>query len=126
VLAWTWKPTRLEAHEADLAHYVFERDYDAIAAIGLLMFFPQVQAEGLLAEIVKHVRPEGVAVLNVLTEDTTFLGMFEPGHYHLFPRGALVEAMAGWEVLLSSHDCFPAPNDQVKAFDTVIARRPGV
>ena len=114
----------VEAHEADLAHYALERDYDAIVAIGLLMFFPRDRAEVLLANIVAHVRPGGVAVLNVLTEGTTFLGMFEPGHYHLFPRGALEQVLGGWEVLVAAHDTFPAPGDTLKAFDTVIARRP--
>lgn len=115
----------LEAHEADLLHYVLDRDYDAIVAIGLLMFLPQARAEALLADIVARVRPGGVAVLNVLTQGTTYLGMFEPGHYHLFPRGAMEAALAGWDILVASHDTFPAPNDTVKAFDTVIARRPG-
>lgn len=114
----------LEAHEADLAHYALRQDYDTIVAIGLLMFFPKARAEALLAEIVDHVRPGGVAVLNVLTQGTTFLGMFEPGHYHLFPKGAMEAALSGWEILGASHDIFPAPNDTVKAFDTVIARRP--
>ena len=115
----------LEAHEADLAHYRLVGDYDAIVAIGLLMFFPQEQAEALLADVVAHVRPGGVVVLNVLTEGTTFLGMFEPGHYHLFPKGALEAAVLGWEILQVSHDTFPAPGETEKAFDTVIARRPG-
>lgn len=114
----------LEAHEADLAHYTLDRDYDAIVAIGLLMFFPGDRAEALLGDIAAHVRPGGVAVLNVLTEGTTFLGMFEPGHYHLFPRGGLEAALPGWDIVVSAHDTFPAPNDTVKAFDTVIARRP--
>jgi tellurite methyltransferase len=114
----------LEAREADLAHYAIDRDYEAIVAIGLLMFFPRARAEALLADIVAHVRPGGVAALNVLTEGTTFLGMFEPGHYHLFPRGALAQALCGWEVLMAAHDTFPAPGDTLKAFDTVIARRP--
>ena len=116
---------KLEAHEADLSHHAIERDYDSIVAIGLLMFFPRERAEALLADILDHVRPGGVVALNVLTEGTTFLGMFEPGHYHLFPRGALQAALPGWEVLLASHDTFPAPEGTVKAFDTVIARRPG-
>ena len=115
----------LEAHEADLSHYAIEKAYDAIVAIGLLMFFPQARAEALLADIAAHVRPGGVAVLNVLTEGTTFLGMFEPGHYHLFPQGAQRAALPDWEILVESHDTFPAPNATVKAFDTVIARRPG-
>lgn len=114
----------LEAHEADLSRYAIDRDYDAIVAIGLLMFFPRERAEALLADILAHVRPGGVAVLNTLTEGTTFLGMFEPGHSHLFPVGAMKAALPGWDILVESHDSFPAPGDSVKVFDTVIARRP--
>lgn len=114
----------LEAREADLTHYTLERDYDSIVAIGLLMFFPRARAEALLADILAHARPGGVVALNVLTQGTTFLGMFEPGHYHLFPVGALEAALTGWELLATSHDVFPAPADTVKAFDTVIARWP--
>lgn len=114
----------VEAHEADLSRYAIDRDYDAIVAIGLLMFFPRPRAEALLAEIVSHVKPGGIAAFNVLTEATTFLGMFEPDHYYLFPPGALKAALAGWEFLVESADTFPAPGDTVKVFDTVIARRP--
>ncbi len=114
----------LEAHEADLSHYVIDRDYDAIVAIGLLMFFPRERAEAMLADIVAHVKPGGIAVLNTLTVGTSFLGMFEPGHYHLFPVGAMKAALTGWEILAQSHDTFPAPGDTLKVFDTVIARRP--
>ncbi len=114
----------LEAHEADLARYAIDRDYDAIVAIGLLMFFPRDRAEAMLADIVAHVKPGGVAVLNVLTEGTSFLGMFEPGHYHLFPVGAMKAALPGWTILAESRDSFPAPGDTLKVFDTVIARRP--
>lgn len=113
----------IEAHETDLASYRIDRSYDSIVAIGLLMFFPRQQAETLLADIVARVKPGGVVALNVLTEGTTFLGMFEPGHYHLFPRGTLHAAVAGWEVLVESHDIFPAPNETVKDFETLIARR---
>lgn len=113
----------VEAREADLARYHLEREFDAIVAIGLLMFFPQDRAESLLADIVAHVRPGGVAALNVLTEGTTFLGMFEPGHYHLFPKGAMAEALSGWDILASSQDTFPGPDDTLKVFDTVIGRR---
>ena len=112
------------AHEADLGHWTCEGDYDSIVAIGLLMFFPRERAERLLADIVAHVRPGGVVVLNVLGEGTTFLGMFAPDHYHLFPRGSLKAALPGWEVLAESHDSFPAPGESVKVFETVIARRP--
>ena len=114
----------VDAQEADLGHWASERDYDAIVAIGLLMFFPRARAEALLADIVAHVRPGGVVALNVLSEGTTFLGMFEPDHYHLFAPGALTAALPGWEVLAESVDRFPAPGDTAKVFDTVIARRP--
>ncbi len=115
---------QLQAMQTDLKHYRIERDYDVIVSIGLLMFFPQARARAMLADIVAHVRPGGVVALNVLTADTTFLDMFQPDHYHLFPRGALAAALPDWEVLAASHDCFPAPRDTLKAFDTVVARRP--
>jgi len=112
------------AHEADLGHWAGDRDYDSLVAIGLLMFFPRERAESLLADIVAHVRAGGVVALNVLIEGTTFLGMFEPGHYHLFAPGALKAALPGWDVLAESEDRFPAPGDTVKVFETVIARKP--
>jgi len=112
------------AEVADLVHYRFERDWDAVVCIGLLMFFPEAPATALVAAIREHVRPGGVAVVNVLTGGTTFLGMFEPDHYHLFPMGELRRAFEGWEILADRHETFPAPGDTVKAFDTLIARRP--
>ena len=114
----------VEAHETDLSHYAIDRDYDAIVAIGLLMFFPRARAEAMLADILGHVKPGGVVALNTLTQGTSFLGMVEPGHCHLFPVGAMKAALAGWEILAESHEVFPAPGDTLKAFDTIIARRP--
>ncbi|MFZ1909772.1 MAG: class I SAM-dependent methyltransferase, partial [Burkholderiales bacterium] len=39
----------LEAHSADLRHYVPARDYDCVVSIGLLMFFACGDARRLLA-----------------------------------------------------------------------------
>lgn len=114
----------IEAREADLGRWQCREDYDSIVAIGLLMFFPARRAQAMLAEIARHVRPGGVAAINVLTEGTTFLGMFEPGHYHLFAPGALKAALPGWDILAESSDRFPAPEDTEKCFETVIARKP--
>lgn len=116
----------VEAHREDLMPYRIEREYDTIACIGLLMFFPEPSATATLADIARHVRPGGVAIVNVLSEGTTFLDMFEPGHYCLFPKGALAEAFKGWEILTESHDTFPAPGETLKVFDTVIACRAGL
>lgn len=114
----------VQAHVVDLGRYDIERDYDSIVAIGLLMFFPRERAEAMLTDIAAHVKPGGVVALNVLTTGTTFLGMFQEGHYHLFAPGALKAALPGWEILAESAHSFPAPNDTVKVFDTLIARRP--
>ena len=114
----------LQAHCADLRHYVPARDYDCVVSIGLLMFFACGDARGLLARLREAVRPGGVAALNVLIEGTTYMGMFDPDAYCLFGRDELGEAFAGWEVLLSRHEDFPAPGATLKRFHTLVARRP--
>ncbi len=115
----------LAAYQVELNHYAIDGDYDSIVSIGLLMFFPQQQARAMLADIVAHTKPGGTAAINVLIEGTTYLGMFEPEHYYLFGDQELNRAFDGWEVLYSKHDEFPAPENTVKKFHTVVARKPG-
>ena len=113
----------LAAYQVDLSHYTIDGDYDSIVAIGLLMFFPQDKARAMLADIIRHTKPGGVAAINVLIEGTTFLGMFEPEHYYLFDDTELTKAFAGWEALYSKYDEFPAPENTVKKFHTLVARK---
>ena len=114
----------LRALEADLARWEIDRDYTTIVAIGLLMFFPRERALGLLRDIQEHVEPGGRAIVNVLVEGTTFMDMFQPGGFYLFGRGELEERFAGWRILSSEHETFPAPGDTRKEFSTVIAEKP--
>lgn len=113
----------LEAHCADLRHYVPAGQYDCVVSIGLLMFLPCVDARGLLARMREAVRPGGLAAVNVLIEGTTFMDMFDPDAYCLFGGDELREAFAGWDVQLSRHEDFPAPGATLKRFHTLIARR---
>jgi tellurite methyltransferase len=113
----------LEAHSADLRHYVPAREYDSVVSIGLLMFLACADARGLLARLREAVRPGGLAAVNVLIEGTTFMDMFDPDAYCLFRRDELSETFAGWNIQLSSHEDFPAPRETVKRFHTVLARR---
>jgi tellurite methyltransferase len=113
----------IEAIEADVLGLPIDRDYDTIVAIGLLMFFRAAQAYALLEKIKAGVRPGGCAIVNVLTEGTTFMGMFTPGEYHLFRTGELIELFAGWTPEVARQDSFPAPGNTTKVFDTVIARK---
>ncbi len=112
----------LAAYQVDLSTYAIDGDYDGIVAIGLLMFFPKDRANVLLADIVRHVKPGGIAAINVLTEGTTFVGALEPGSHYLFGENELADAFKGWEILVSRHDEFPAPEDTVKKFHTIVAR----
>jgi tellurite methyltransferase len=112
----------LEAHCADLRHYVPAGRYDCVVSIGLLMFLSCSDARGLLARLREAVRPGGLAAVNVLIEGTTFMEMFDPEAYCLFGGEELSEAFAGWDVQLSNHDDFPAPGGTVKRFHTVLAR----
>lgn len=113
----------VEAIRADLSTHCIERSYDAIVAIGLLMFFRRERALALLADIQANVAAGGCAIVNVLIEGTTYLGMFDPDNYYLFGRDELEQRFGGWEILVSRHDSFPAPGDTRKEFATVIARR---
>lgn len=114
---------RLEALQADLASFHIERDYDTIVAIGLLMFFRRERALALLRQIVQRVRPGGRAIVNVLVEGTTFLGMFKPDEYYLFGANELEQAFAGWTLLANRRDSFPAPEGTRKDFVTAVAQK---
>lgn len=114
----------LAAYQVDLGQYAIDGDYDCIVAIGLLMFFPPEKARAMLADILAHTKPGGVAAVNVLIEGTTFMGMFEPGHYYLFGHAELTEAFSGWDILYSQYDEFPAAENTVKKFHTLVAKKP--
>lgn len=114
----------IDAREEDLRAWRPGRTYDAVVCIGLLMFFAKADALAGLAAVASAVAPGGVAIVNVLVEGTTFLGMFDPAAFHLFSREELLAPFAGWDRLELREDDFPAPEATVKRFLTLVARRP--
>jgi tellurite methyltransferase len=110
---------------ADLEGYSIEGEFDTVIAIGIAMFLRRERALALLEQIKKSVAPGGRAIVNVLTEGTTYLGMFEPGNYTLFARDELQERFEGWKILFSGHDSFPATENTIKEFATLVAQKPG-
>jgi len=115
----------VDARTADLAAWTIGEDFDAIACIGLLMFFDCKVATRILQDIRERVRPGGVAIVNVLCDGTTYLEMFDPSAHCLFGRDELASRFADWRILESRIDEFAAPGGTAKLFSTVIARRPG-
>lgn len=114
----------VDARACDLREWRPERSWDAVACIGLLMFFDPRAAHAGLTAIRDAVRSGGVAIVNVLVEGTTYLDMFGPAGHCLFACGELAGAFAGWNVLHEFRDRYPAPGDREKRFETVIVRRP--
>jgi tellurite methyltransferase len=114
----------VEAIQVDLEKWIIDRTYDTIVAIGLLMFFRRPRALKLLRVIQAHVNPGGRAIVNVLIEGTTYMGMFDPQNYCLFRPHELEEQFSGWKILVSRFETFPAPGDTQKDFSTVIAEKP--
>lgn len=114
----------VRAIPVDIETWTIDRPYDTIVAIGLLMFFRHETAIKLLRAIQEHINPGGRAIVNVLIEGTTYMGMFEPDNYCLFQRSELEEWFAGWTILLSRYQTFPAPEGRRKDFSTVIAEKP--
>jgi len=114
---------RIDAQCADIGAYTIAGQFDTIVSIGLLMFFPREKALELLSQIQTHVADGGTAIVNTLTEGTTYMGMFEPGHYHLFGKDELRTLFAGWNILHYTEDDFAAPEGSTKAFATIVARK---
>jgi len=113
----------VEAVLADVGNYEITGQFDTVIAIGLLMFFKREKALAILANIQEHVAGQGLAIINVLTEGTTYMGMFEPGNHYLFGQSELEDRFKGWNVLRSIHDSFDAPGNTKKEFSTVIAQK---
>jgi tellurite methyltransferase len=113
----------ITASAADLRGWRPDREWDAVACIGLLMFFEPRAARAGLEAVRDAVRPGGIAAVNVLIEGTTYLEMFDPSGYCLFGEGELARAFAGWEPLHRAIDEFPAPGATLKRFETLVARR---
>ena len=78
----------------------------------------------MLAELQQHVRPGGIAAVNVLIEGTTYLDMFEPTEHCLFGAADLLQCFDGWDIVQNELSTFEAPSNTVKRFATVIARKP--
>ena len=114
----------VDAREADLRRFELADDFDTVVSIGLLMFLDCPTAWRKLEELQAHLRPGGIAVINVLEEGTTYMDMFEPSGHCLFGPDEVVQRFAGWEILSLAHEDFPAPGGQVKRFVTLIARKP--
>jgi len=114
---------KIDAILADVGSFPIAGQFDTIVAIGLLMFLKRDKALALLADIQEHVAASGLAIINVLIEGTTYLGMFEPGNYCLLGRDELEERFKDWSILLSRHDSFDAPGNTKKEFATVVARK---
>jgi len=110
--------------QADIENWTIDESYDTIVVIGLLMFFLHQTALKLLTATQEHVKPGGRAIVNVLIEGTTYLGMFDPDNYCLFRRNELEERFDGWKILESRTQMFPAPEDTRKEFSTLIAEKP--
>lgn len=115
----------IKAELADVENYAIAGRYDTVIAIGILMFLRREQALRLLGELKNAVAPGGRAIVNVLTTDTTYMGMFDGDHYYLFGRDELAGHFGDWRILLSRSDSFDAPGGTLKAFSTVIADKTG-
>jgi tellurite methyltransferase len=116
----------VSASVADLRDYSIIGEYDCIVCIGLLMFFDCTTAFKVLSQLQSHVRPGGVAVINVLVEGTTYIEMFEPSSHCLFAPSEMLNRFNGWNIEHSELSDFDAPQATLKRFSTTVARKPAV
>lgn len=111
----------VSASLADLRDYRLTGQYDCVVSIGLLMFFDCRTARTVLSDLQSHVRPGGLAVINVLIEGTTYLEMFDPSAYCLFAPSEMESRFAGWSIERLELSDFEAPGSTVKRFCTIVA-----
>lgn len=114
---------RVKAIQTDIVRWQFDRTFDTIIAVGLLMFFPRERALDLLRAIQEHVTPSGRVIVNVLVEGTTYMAMFDRKHYYLFRRDEIEALFAGWTILFQRYEAFPAPGETLKCFVTIVAEK---
>lgn len=115
----------VRAIREDIGNWKIDKAYDTIICIGLLMFFQRDMALSILQDIQANVKNRGIAIVNVLIEGTTYMGMFDEDNYYLFPKAKLEQLFSGWNILESLDQTFPAPSETVKEFSTVIAEKTG-
>jgi tellurite methyltransferase len=116
----------VEARQADLRDYeitTIDGQFDVVVSIGLLMFFDCATARRALARLQAAVADDGVAIINVLVEGTTYFEMFDAQSHCLFARDEVERAFAGWQILHSEFRDFPAPGERVKSFVTLVAQK---
>lgn len=113
----------ITAVQADLEQYEIRGAFDAVVAIGILMFFPRDVALALLDRAQRAVRPGGCAAITVLVEGTTFMRVFDPDRHYLFAPGELGRAFDGWDVVASRAGEVPSADGTVRRFETVVARK---
>ena len=114
----------VRALQEEVESWAIDQMYDTIVVIGLLMFFRCERALELLHEVQEHVMPSGRAIINVLVQGTTYLDMFDLDNYCLFRRNELEERFAGWTILASCYETFPARGETRKDFATIICEKP--
>ena len=115
----------IRAEVADLsAHAPMPAGFDAVVAIGLLMFFDCTTARRQLQRLRDAVRPGGVAAVNVLVEGTTWLQPFGGDPHCLLRADELRQAFADWTLRVDREQRFEAPGGTLKRFATVVAGRP--
>lgn len=113
----------IAVREADLREISVEGEYDCVVSIGLLMFFPPEAARAGLVRIQRLVRPGGLAAVTVLIEGTTFMDMFDPAGFYLFGENELLNAFQNWTTEYLKIESFPARDETIKRFCTIVARR---
>lgn len=114
----------LTAVRHDVATFPVSGPFDAVVAIGILMFFPREVALELLEKVQGAVRRGGIAAVTVLLQGTTFTDVLDGDRHHLFAPDELDHAFAGWAVESSRRGEFPAPNGTVKRIASLVARKP--
>ncbi len=97
-----------------------EGSFDAVVAVGLLMFLGREEAYAVLRRMQEAVRPGGLLAVNVLVVGTTWTEALDPVEHHLFDPEELRAALAPCRLLRWDESEYPAPGETRKRFVTAL------
>jgi len=118
---------KIAASVQDIAHYVFNTEYDGIVSTGVLHMFERECWQSLLKSLRAHTTPGGYHAIGVLTDALPAPEDQKEHFIGLFKAGELFDLYSEWQIIsrrsFQFHDEHPNGARHHHAGDNLLARK---